>query len=214
MKVNDLKQSNYLAQKDFADGEMTLTIDRVQEEKVGQGENQETKFVLYFREVDKGLVLNLTNGESIAGITGSDDSDDWTGRKVVLYSDPSIQFAGRRVGGVRVRGLSQRERQPATKAAAAPGAPARPAPRRLIQPARLADEDGDLGPVKTSEEAVSRGTFESVEDENLPLDEKGPDPTPAAEEQIEPVDHDDPVPPPRVSRPGATMEGIRRRNTK
>ena len=212
MKVSDLKQSNYLAQKDFADGEMTLTIDRVHEEKVGQGENQEMKYVLYFRELEKGLVLNVTNGEAIADITGSDDSEDWIGRKVILYSEPNIQFAGRRVGGIRVRAQNQRDRQLATRTTAIPGASVGSAHRLIIDPARREDDDGDLGPAKTGKGAVPRGTVESDEDDNLPLDEKKPDLTPPAEEQIEPADGD--RPPPRVNRTGMKMADMRRQVAK
>ena len=56
-----------------------------------------------FDENDKPLVLNSTNGQIMQQITGSPESDDWTGAKVVLYHDPNVSFGGTLVGGVRIR---------------------------------------------------------------------------------------------------------------
>jgi len=47
--------------------------------------------------------MNSTNGQTIAAITGSEDSDGWIGYQIVLYADPNVSFAGQRVGGIRVR---------------------------------------------------------------------------------------------------------------
>jgi hypothetical protein len=34
---------------------------------------------------------------------GSDNTDDWIGKQIVLFVDPSVSFAGKIVGGIRLR---------------------------------------------------------------------------------------------------------------
>lgn len=103
MKVSELKSSRFLKKEDVGDG-TTVTISHVSQENVAQeGAPQELKWCLHFEETDKPLVLNSTNGQIIAKITGSDDSDGWGGKKIELYNDPSVGFGGKLIGGIRVR---------------------------------------------------------------------------------------------------------------
>ena len=51
----------------------------------------------------KPMVLNSTNGEAIAEIAGGDTEEEWAGTQIILYHDPNVSFAGKRVGGIRVR---------------------------------------------------------------------------------------------------------------
>ena len=78
-----------------------VVIESVAEEEVGSGSDKEIRPVVRFRGAKKGLVLNKTNGEILAGLFG-DETDDWIGKRIVLYNDKSILFEGRR-GGIRVR---------------------------------------------------------------------------------------------------------------
>ncbi len=71
------------------------------------------KWCMAFNEVEKPMVLNSTNGQIIAAITGSEETDNWIGKKIVLYDDPNVSFGGKLVGGIRVRA-------PRGKAATAP----------------------------------------------------------------------------------------------
>ena len=68
-----------------------------------ESEPEKLRWVMYFTEAVKGLVLNPTNGQIIAQFIGSDESDNWVGHKVVLYDEPNISFGGKLVGGIRVR---------------------------------------------------------------------------------------------------------------
>ena len=45
--------------------------------------------------------MNSTNAELIGNITGSEDTDGWIGRKIVLYKDDNVSFGGKLVGGIR-----------------------------------------------------------------------------------------------------------------
>ena len=50
----------------------------------------------------KKLTLNKTNARVLAGMIG-DDTDAWLGKKVVVRFDPSVVYAGKMVGGMRVQ---------------------------------------------------------------------------------------------------------------
>lgn len=102
-KVSDLKTSKYLTKEDV-DPPILVTIKGYEQVNVAM-ENQapDPKWALLFLEDYKPFVLNQTNGALIAGIADSDDFDDWKGKKIVLYNDPTIAFAGKITGGIRVR---------------------------------------------------------------------------------------------------------------
>jgi hypothetical protein len=110
MKLKDLRQSNYLKQTDFSRTGNIVTVKAIRPEVVGQGADEEEKFVVYFKELEKGLILNVTNGQVLADISGSEEGDDWIGAVCVIYSDPSIRFGGQKVGGLRLRPLRDDER--------------------------------------------------------------------------------------------------------
>ena len=93
-------------------------------------------------ECDKPMVLNSTNGQIIAQITGSDDTDHWTGHKIVLYNDPNITFAGKLTGGIRARAPKN---QPAKAAPAPTPAPVQASPVHIAAtPAPAVADDSDV----------------------------------------------------------------------
>ena len=94
--------SKYLKKEDVSTP-LLLTMHTVTQENVGMGEEMESKWILHFAEDVKPMVLNSTNMRLIEVATGSDDTDDWAGHKIVAYNDPNISFAGKIVGGIRVR---------------------------------------------------------------------------------------------------------------
>ena len=131
MNVAALKQPNFLTRADVGAG-MLVTISGVHQENVAKsGAPEELRWCISFEECEKPAVLNSTNGQLIAKITGQDDTDNWTGHKVVLYDDPSVSFGGKLVGGIRVRA----PRQPQAKPAQRPG---KPVPASAFNP----DDDG------------------------------------------------------------------------
>jgi hypothetical protein len=120
MHISQLKESKFLKKEDVGSG-VLLTIAKVFEENVAkEGVAPDMKWCVEFSEADKPMVLNSTNGQLIAQITGSEDSDGWIGRKVVLYTDPSITFGGKLVGGIRVRAPKGKAAQPAAAPATPP----------------------------------------------------------------------------------------------
>ena len=66
----------------------------------------EKKLVMHFVGKDKALILNRTNCEAMEAICGTDDYGAWVGHAVVLFTDPTVKFGGKTVGGLRIRANS------------------------------------------------------------------------------------------------------------
>ena len=65
------------------------------------GRSEEKAIVLFAGDV-KPLVLNLTNWDTIQDAYG-EDTDQWAGKVVELYTDPNVMLGAIRKGGIRVR---------------------------------------------------------------------------------------------------------------
>ena len=90
--------SDYMRKEDFPKPEL-LTISGASVEKVGEDE----RLIIHFKESEKSLVANKTNLQLLAVFYGSDDTDDWMAKKVVLWNDPTVMYGGKPIGGIRVR---------------------------------------------------------------------------------------------------------------
>lgn len=132
--INELRESNFLKKEDCGQG-ILVTVKQVDQQNVAKaGAPEEMKWCIWFGEVEKPMVLNSTNAQLIAQIAKSEETDHWTGVKVVLYNDPSVSFAGKITGGIRVRA-------PRGKAAAQQNAPAPAKPAPVAAPAE--DQEGE-----------------------------------------------------------------------
>ena len=80
------------------------------------GDSKDRKWVVRFSETEMGCVLNVTRGQAMEEITGSDDTDKWPGHKVVLYRGQTT-MGGKSMACVAVRapknGAAQPEPAPA-----------------------------------------------------------------------------------------------------
>jgi hypothetical protein len=103
MKVSTTFAGNTLKAEDIGDRQVTVTIADCREQELG--EEKERKAVLYFEGKAKGLALNLTNFQTLFGLFGTDESDDWKGKRIVLYTEPT-KFGNKTVPGIRIRGVS------------------------------------------------------------------------------------------------------------
>lgn len=83
--------------------EKEYQIKNVKIEKIGRGDQQEKKVVVYFEGLDKGLALNKINSNAIAKVADSREIEDWDGVKVILYVDPDVTYMGDTVGGIRIK---------------------------------------------------------------------------------------------------------------
>jgi hypothetical protein len=59
--------------------------------------------VLFFDGTKKGLILNQTNGDALYDMTNAEDPTEWIGQRVELFVDDTVAYAGKRIGGVRLR---------------------------------------------------------------------------------------------------------------
>jgi hypothetical protein len=124
MKISTAFPSSYLKHDELNGVDMILTIKSVSVEEIGQGDDKETKPIVYFHETDKGLALNKTNAAIITELYG-DETDDWEGKRISLFKDKT-NFAGKRVDCIRVRDKVPASASPAAAPRSAP-APAVPA---------------------------------------------------------------------------------------
>lgn len=113
-KLNEMYPSRWLAAAEIPDVGQTVTVRRIQLEEIGDGE----KWVLYFEELNKGLVLNKTNSQTIASLYG-DDTDDWEGNQITLFPT-QVDFQGKQVDAIRVRNRKPQMAKPAAKAGKKP----------------------------------------------------------------------------------------------
>jgi hypothetical protein len=125
MKISQMMSSKYFKKEDVEQGPILVTIRAFEEENVAPADKpQELKWVMYVDESDKGLVMNTTNLQLAAIALGSLDTDDWLGKKIVLFNDPTVSFGGKLTGGVRVRAA----KKPTSPRMSAPAPDPRPEP--------------------------------------------------------------------------------------
>ena len=87
-------------------GEVELTIDRVEhlaEIKYANGNKDANVNLLYFKETDKPLTLNVTNIKAIVSFTGTNKAGEWSGKKVKLAAK-KVQAFGKMQDAVRIVG--------------------------------------------------------------------------------------------------------------
>lgn len=101
MKTSELKQSKYLKKEDCGDGGILVTIAGITQENVApDNKPEELKWIMSFNEC-KPLVMNGTNTKLIEKALGSDETDDWVGKQIVLFNDENVTYMDEVVGGVR-----------------------------------------------------------------------------------------------------------------
>ena len=105
MKAGLLIESKYI-KKDDLPVPTTVTIRAVspQTVNVGTDADPDMKHLMAFEGGQfKPLVLNATNIQLAILATGTDETDEWKGKEIVLWNDPTVSFGGKLTGGVRIR---------------------------------------------------------------------------------------------------------------
>lgn len=97
MKANEAFPSNYLKAADLGKARPVVTIAGIRSDKLGDDDRR----ILSFKGKDKEMVLNRTNWNMIAEITGQDDDDNWVGHQIQLYV-ARVDYQGKRVDAIRV----------------------------------------------------------------------------------------------------------------
>jgi hypothetical protein len=139
---NELFPSRFVKAADVSTPR-TMTIASADLETFRNDGKEQIKLVLCFRERgSKQLVINATNFDAVAVITGSDESSDWVGHQIELFAD-RVLFQGRPFDCVRVRAPRQAS-MPLTNGAQRPPA-ASPQPVAKPQPPQpVAEPASDL----------------------------------------------------------------------
>lgn len=96
MKMNEIFPSQYLKAADLQGRQVTLRIESIAMEDIGD----DNKPVCYFVGKTKGLVLNRTNGGAISAAYG-DDTDGWLGKEIVVYPT-KVLFGGKMTDCIRI----------------------------------------------------------------------------------------------------------------
>ena len=103
MRIGEMKESKFLKKEDVGQGRL-FTIVKIERRNVAMDDQpEELKWVMSFKEVEKGFVTNWTNLQLIAKALGSEEVETWSGKQIVLYDDPNVSFGGKLTGGIRCR---------------------------------------------------------------------------------------------------------------
>jgi hypothetical protein len=130
LQFSNMFPSKWLSAADVESG-TEATVIGLSEEVVGR--DMETKYAVQFREFNKRLLLNLTNGRALRDIAGSEDVDEWTGT-VVRLTTPMIEFGGKTQPAIRIEWPLRKE--PVLKQRA----------QRAVQQPQVEDDSEDEGP--------------------------------------------------------------------
>jgi hypothetical protein len=97
MKTSQVYGGGFLKAEDLAGKTVTVTIADIELKEFEDGK----KLIVHFLGKDKALVCNKTNAAIITEITGSDDTDDWTGKRIQLTTR-KVEMSGKLVPAIRV----------------------------------------------------------------------------------------------------------------
>jgi hypothetical protein len=126
MKRNEAFPGKWLKAPDV-DPSLVATVEACRFELIGQGADATTEPILFFQGEVKPLILNQTNWDSMASISGHDDSDDWSGTIVELFAT-DVHGPKGMTRGVRMRRPTRRLTPAPTPARKSPAAQAAKTP--------------------------------------------------------------------------------------
>ena len=93
----------YLGGYSIEGDDLELTIVEVKNEMVkGQSGRDESCMVIYFEEVDKGMICNKTNAKTITTVHGTPYIEEWPGKKILLGTEKVSAF-GETTDALRIR---------------------------------------------------------------------------------------------------------------
>ena len=104
--IDTMTESKFLRKEDVGEAgdSAIVTIVGIKQMNVARDDDElEMKWAIKFKEFPKPMVLNGTNMKLAAMCLGSKQTEDWTGKQIELYHDPSITFGDKLVGGLRFR---------------------------------------------------------------------------------------------------------------
>ncbi len=104
MKLDELFPRKYATGQDLHGRPVTLTISHLRTEKMvpTPGTPPVDKWVIFFKDAQKGVVLSKTLATQIARAVGSDDTEEWPGKRVTLFPE-TVNVAGQTRVAIRAR---------------------------------------------------------------------------------------------------------------
>jgi hypothetical protein len=106
---DEIFPSKYLKAADLKGKPTVVVITSATTEVLKAPDGKEaTKTVLSFKGTKKTMPLNMTNWDSVADVTGEDDSVLWSGHQIELFPS-TTEMKGKTVDCIRIRPPAQRE---------------------------------------------------------------------------------------------------------
>ncbi len=105
MKLDVMFPRKYATGADLKGKDVTLTISTVRAEKMryGPGAKEEAKYVVYFVQTEKGVILSRTLSNQIDdAVDGEGETNNWKGKRVTLYPLPMV-VAGKDKVAIRAK---------------------------------------------------------------------------------------------------------------
>ena len=138
--LDTLYGSKFLSTGDLGDRRMKTKILKIRKEEL-RADNGKTrkKFVLFLEGIDKPMVLNATNKDALVDKLGKNPAN-WIGAGIGIYVDPNVNYAGKRVKGLRLTVIIPPKASPAPKAAPAAAKAANEWPEEEGDPGFSGDE--------------------------------------------------------------------------
>ena len=100
--ISELYPSKHLSAADLQNKDVVVTIERVEMEEFDDNGRKATKPVVYFQGSSKSMVFNKTNCNTVADITGQENTDNWPGARICIYPTV-VPFGNKMVEAIRVK---------------------------------------------------------------------------------------------------------------
>ena len=104
MEIDDLYPSKYLRGSDLQGHAVTVKIERVALERFfdQQSRSEIEKLLVFLVGKKKSLICGKALAYEIAGICGSKNTDTWSGKEIVLFTERKLVY-GREMDILRAR---------------------------------------------------------------------------------------------------------------
>jgi len=105
MKLEEVfpSTSNYLKKEDLPRPAKVIIESIEPVEFTGKDGKPQHKLDIALQGKDKHFLSNKTNARMISTIFGTSELNDWIGKEITLYNDPTVMFGDEVVGGIKVQ---------------------------------------------------------------------------------------------------------------
>lgn len=116
-RTSEMVQSKYLKTADVPDPVIVTVVKVGKVNMAKEDAAPEYKWAIKFSEFNKPMIINPTNIKIAEKVFGSDNTDDWIGKEIILFTDENVTFGGELVGGLRFKGKEKEPQRVAAKPA-------------------------------------------------------------------------------------------------